>query len=97
MNSDRTVRLWDVDTGECLHVLTGHTNGVTSVGFLSTDNSSPILASASFDGTIRLWDLKTGECLNIFRPDRLYEGTNIAGITGLTAGEIATLKSLGAV
>ncbi|PSB55580.1 hypothetical protein C7B77_14600 [Chamaesiphon polymorphus CCALA 037] len=91
--SDRTIRLWDVLTGECLHVFEGHTSGVTSVGF----TSSHMLASASFDGTIRLWDVQTGKCLNLFRPDRLYEGTNIAGITGLTDGEIATLKSLGAI
>ncbi|AFY91690.1 NB-ARC domain-containing protein [Chamaesiphon minutus] len=95
--SDRTIRLWDVATGECLHVLAGHTSGVTSVGFISIDSSPQILASASFDGTIRLWDVQTGECLNMFRPDRLYEGMDITGITGLTQGSIATLKSLGAI
>jgi hypothetical protein len=29
--------------------------------------------------------------------DRIYEGTKIAGVTGLTTGEISMLKSLGAI
>jgi WD40 repeat protein len=101
--SDCTIRLWNVATGECLHVLAGHTSGVTSVSFLPIDRSQPvetqpqILASGSYDGTIRLWDVKTGECLKMFRPERLYEGMKIAGITGLTPGSISTLKSLGAI
>jgi WD40 repeat protein len=101
--SDRTIRLWDVATGACLHVLEGHTSGVTSVCFLPVDRSQPIetqpqiLASGSYDGTIRLWDVQTGACLTMFRPDRLYEGMNIAGMTGLAEGAISTLKSLGAI
>ena len=101
--SDRTIRLWDVATGACLRVLEGHTSGVTSVCFLDVDRSQPIeiqpqiLASGSYDGTIRLWDVQTGECLKMFRPDRIYEGTNINGVTGLTTGELSTLKSLGAI
>ncbi|WP_245894132.1 WD40 repeat domain-containing protein [Chamaesiphon polymorphus] len=101
--SDLTIRLWDVSTEECFHVLTGHTSGVTSVCFLPVDPARPIetqpqiLVSGSHDETIRLWDIKTGECVRMFRPDRLYEGMNIIGITGLTEGSIATLKSLGAV
>jgi WD40 repeat protein len=99
--SDCTIRLWDVATGECLHVLTGHTSGVTSVCFLPVDRSHEtqpqILASGSYDGMIRLWDVQTGECLKMFRPDRLYEGMKITGMTGLTEGAISTLKSLGAL
>ncbi len=104
--SDRTIRLWEFATGRCLNVLEGHTSGITSVAFCtlpftSASATSPtpqcILASGSFDETIRLWDVQTGECLQVLRPDRLYEGMNITGLTGLTAGAIATLKSLGAV
>ncbi len=104
--SDRTIRLWETATGRCLNVLEGHTSGITSVAFrtlpLTSASATPptpqcILASGSFDETIRLWDIQTGECLQVLRPDRLYEGMNITGMTGLTAGAIATLKSLGAV
>ncbi|PSB26485.1 NB-ARC domain-containing protein [Stenomitos frigidus] len=101
--SDRIIRLWDVTTGQCLRVLEGHTSGVTSVVFLPVQplaklaSQQQILASGSLDETIRLWDVQTGRCLKMFRPDRLYEGMNITGVTGLTEGAIATLKSLGAM
>ena len=30
---DKTIRLWDAETGKHLRTLTGHTNGVSSVSF----------------------------------------------------------------
>lgn len=101
--SDCTIRLWDVKTRQCLKILEGHTASITSVIFLPLNASAPpetqrqILASGSLDETIRLWDMQTETCLRTLRPDRLYEGMNITGITGLTEEVIATLKSLGAV
>jgi WD40 repeat protein len=98
--SDRTLRVWDVATWQCLRVIEGHTSIVTAVIFLPTlapGGQYPILASCSLDETIRLWDVETGECLAVMRPDRLYEAMNITGITGLSPNEIAILKSLGAV
>lgn len=32
-SKDRTIRLWDVETGECLCILEGHQDGVTCVSF----------------------------------------------------------------
>ena len=51
---DRTVRLWDVATGEVQQTFTGHTRGVFSVSFSSEGQT---LASGSQDGTILLWDI----------------------------------------
>jgi WD40 repeat protein len=92
-SSDNTVKLWDIRNGECLNTFQGHTNPVLSVAF-SLDGK--ILASSSSDETIKFWDLKTGECLKTLT-DRLSEGMNITGVTGLTETEKASLKALGAV
>ncbi|MEG4423482.1 MULTISPECIES: WD40 domain-containing protein [unclassified Microcoleus] len=91
---DGTVRIWDIRTGECLKILQCHTSRINSVAFSSNEK---IIAACCRDGTIRLWDIETGECLKILKSDRPYENMNIAGVTGLTEVEKATLKALGAV
>ncbi len=48
--------IYDVQTGEVLDLLTGHTAPVTSIAF-SPDGET--FASGSKDNTIRLWDSKT--------------------------------------
>ncbi len=93
-SNDQTIRLWDSHTGACLAVFEGHTGLISSVSF-GPDGS--ILASSSNDETIRLWNVNTGTCLRILRSDRPYERMNIAGATGLTPTQVATLKRLGAV
>ncbi|MEG4803616.1 NB-ARC domain-containing protein [Microcoleus sp. ARI1-B5] len=101
-SSDRTIRIWDVLTGNCLKVLEGHTNFVTCVALSSPCKTEggiqqQMLASCSLDETIRLWDVESGNCLQVLRPQRLYEGMNITGVTGLTEAQKATLKALGAI
>ena len=91
---DHTVRLWDVNTGRCLKVLQGHTSLVWSVAF-SPDNQT--IASGSEDESVKIWNIKTGSCLKTLRSPKPYEGTNIAGVTGLTEAAISSLKTLGAV
>ena len=59
--SDRTVRIWDVDTGEEIHALSGHTDRVTAVAFNPSANT---VASASGDKTLRSWDPDTGDHLH---------------------------------
>jgi WD40 repeat protein len=54
---DKTIKLWDVNTGKEICTLTGHQLQVSSVAF-SPDGK--LLASTSFDRTIRLWKLSEG-------------------------------------
>lgn len=57
-SADKSVKLWDAETGQELKTFNGHTNAVGRVVF-SSDGTR--LASGSFDGTAKIWDLKTGE------------------------------------
>jgi WD40 repeat protein len=57
-HADNSVRLWDLATGDALHVLKGHANTVTAVAF-SDDGCH--LISASADATIRIWDKDSGQ------------------------------------
>ncbi len=53
-SDDKTVRLWDVETGRCLRVLEGHTHYVRSVAW-SADHRRAL--SGDYSGGIRVWDL----------------------------------------
>jgi WD40 repeat protein len=54
---DKTIRLWDVQTGRLVRTLAGHTDSVFSVVFAPDGRW---LASGSTDTTVRLWDVPTG-------------------------------------
>jgi WD40 repeat protein/predicted Ser/Thr protein kinase len=56
-SSDHTVRLWQIDSGDC-QVLHGHTDEVFAAAF-HPDGTR--LATAGRDRAIWLWDLKRGE------------------------------------
>jgi dynein assembly factor with WDR repeat domains 1 len=58
---DNTARLWDVNTGECLHTLLGHTAEIVSLNF---DTNGQKIITGSFDHTVKLWDVKTGRCIH---------------------------------
>ncbi|MFC1792795.1 WD40 repeat domain-containing protein [Planctomycetota bacterium] len=51
-SADRTVRIWDTETGECVDVLLGHERRVLSVAF-SPDGQH--MASGGNDHEARIW------------------------------------------
>ena len=53
--SDRTVRIWDPDTGQQLTILEGHQGGIWSVCPVTVAGTE-LLASSGSDGTVRIWD-----------------------------------------
>nr|KAJ3421667.1 E3 ubiquitin-protein ligase pdzrn3 [Polyrhizophydium stewartii] len=55
-SSDQTIKLWNLQTSECVMTLTGHSAGINSLSLLPGDR----LASVSSDKSIKIWDLHQG-------------------------------------
>ena len=60
---DRTVRLWDIDTGLCLRVFEGHERVLYGVAWSADQRRA--LSAGGDDHTVRLWDVQTGRLLRI--------------------------------
>ncbi|XP_010145937.1 PREDICTED: F-box/WD repeat-containing protein 7-like [Eurypyga helias] len=73
---DTSIRVWDVETGNCIHTLTGHQSLTTHDRTFWFPLAGPnkhqsavtclqfnknFVITSSDDGTVKLWDLKTGE------------------------------------
>jgi len=63
---DRTVRVWDADSGAELAVLRGHEDDVNSVSY-SPDGRRIISGGGIMDPTVRVWDADTGAELAVLR------------------------------
>lgn len=63
-SEDFTARVWDVVSGNCAHVLDGHTGWVVHV---CTTPDGLRCATASHDGTARIWKLVEGECERVLQ------------------------------
>ena len=55
---DRTVRVWNLETGVELHCLKGHTRAVRALQFDEVK-----LITGSMDNTIKVWDWRSGKCI----------------------------------
>jgi WD40 repeat protein len=98
---DKTMKMWDAQTGQELRTFKGHTDDVNHVVY-SPDGKR--LASASGNGTVNIWDAQTGqELLTLkghtgevnsvaFSPDgkRLASGSGMLNATNdaFAAGEV---------
>ncbi|MDV7393630.1 WD40 repeat domain-containing protein, partial [Arthrospira platensis SPKY1] len=82
---DRTLKLWDLETGTELATLTGHSGSVRGVA-IAPDGKRAV--SASWDNTLKLWDLETGKELATFTGEAEMSSCAVApdGVT-VAAGD----------
>ncbi len=59
-SEDKKIKLWNLETNECLRTFTGHTDNVNCLE-ISFDKSK--LYSGSDDRTLKVWNISSGECL----------------------------------
>ena len=63
-SEDKSIRVWDADTGAHDATLTGHSSGIQR---LATHPGRGLLFSASLDGTVRVWALGAWEAVQVVR------------------------------
>jgi len=62
-SSDKTLKVWDLETGKCRANLKGHSDAVLGVA-VTADGKTVV--SGSQDRTLKVWDLETGQCRATF-------------------------------
>ena len=63
-SDDKTVRMWDVQSGNCVRLLSGCGAGVNK---LEVSPSGQYVAGADYSGFVHIWDLRNGRKLNEFK------------------------------
>ncbi len=81
-SEDKTIRVWDLDSGQCRAVLTGHRD---IVNCLAMTPDGQHLLSGSDDGDLILWNLQTAMPGRILRED-LAEHGRLLAISGSADG-----------
>lgn len=74
-------------TGECLHVLEGHSDEISRVTF---NPKGTLILTASKDCTARVWDRSTGDCLQVLEghDDEIFScAFNYGGRTIITGSK----------
>lgn len=57
-SKDKTVRIWDLNSGECIKIFRGHTSSVRHIKVIENK-----IVTASHDKTLRVWDIDSTEVL----------------------------------
>ena len=56
---DKTIKVWNYETGECLNTLEGHSSWIKSLAHIE---NTKLIVSGSGDRTINIWDYESSEC-----------------------------------
>ncbi len=91
---DRSVRLWDVQTGAQRALLGYHEQYALDVAFRPDGKQ---VVSIGKEGALHLWQLDTYERLHQLHAPGPYAGMEITGVTGISDAQKAALRALGAV
>jgi len=65
-SSDRTLKVWDIESGKLIRTLEGHAGGIYAIA-LTADGGRAV--SASYDQTLKVWDIKNGKMIASFTGD----------------------------
>ena len=57
---DKTIKLWDRNSKECIHSFTEYSGYVNSVAF---HPSGTFIAAGSTDSTVKIWDIRTNKLI----------------------------------
>ncbi|KAJ3116869.1 hypothetical protein HK100_000944, partial [Physocladia obscura] len=78
-STDKFVKIWDIETGKCLHTLYGHEDGVMCVA-----SDTLRVVSGSHDNKVIVWDLESGKRIHSMEMERQSKinFTNSAGTNG---------------
>ena len=63
-SDDRTLKVWDLESGQVLSTLYGHSGWVNGVA-LAPDGKRAV--SVSDDHTLKVWDLEGGGCCALWK------------------------------
>ncbi|KAJ3072038.1 hypothetical protein HDU98_004403 [Podochytrium sp. JEL0797] len=58
-SSDKTIKVWDIETGACIHTLFGHEDGVMCVA-----SDTLRIVSGSHENVVMVWDLESGKLMH---------------------------------
>ena len=83
-SGDRTLKVWDLETGRALRTLEGHSAYVSGVA-VTADGRRAV--SASGDKTLKVWDLETGLPFATFHCDANALCCSLAGNRKIVAGD----------
>ena len=88
-SSDKTLRVWNLASGECVRTLEGHDYAVGAVVLMPDGNT---VVSASGDNTLRVWNVATGSPVAVYPLEASGSSVAVAFdnriVAGTTSGQL---------